>query len=151
MNNTASNATALSLLGVFNLKNILGKVANLDLTIKEFTSTKLNRVEGDLIFSQSKARLAAPLFIETNAAKMKWIGQINKNGNGELNNLDLGLDLRIRIGENIPWYAAVLGGIPAIAGSAIISEIFETNIDDLSNYQYEVFGTLVAPEINRIN
>ena len=151
LNNTASNATALSLLGVFNLKNILGKVANLDLTIKEFTSTKLNRVQGDLIFSQSKARLAAPLFIETNAAKMKWIGQINKNGNGELNNLDLGLDLRIRIGENIPWYAAILGGIPAIAGSAIISEIFETNIDDLSNYQYEVFGTLVAPEINRIN
>ena len=51
----------------------------------------------------------------------------------------------------IPWYAALLGGLPAIAGSAIISEIFETNIDSLSNYQYEVSGFLAEPKIQRIN
>ena len=149
--NQATNSIALNLLGVLNLKNILGKVANLDLTIDEFTSTKLNRVQGDLVFSQSKARLASPLFIDTNAAKMKWIGQINKNAAGELSQLDLSLDLRVRIGENIPWYAAVLGGIPAVAGSALISEIFENNINDLSNYQYEVSGVLNAPKIKRVN
>ena len=151
VSNQTSNSTALNLLGILNLKNILGKVANLDLTIGEFRSTKLNRVQGEFVFSESKGRLATPLFIDTNAAKMKWIGQINKNARGELANLDLSLDLRVRIGENIPWYAAVLGGIPAVAGSAIISEIFENNIDDLSNYQYEVFGMLNAPQIKRIN
>ena len=149
--NQAANSVALNLLGVLNLKNILGKVANLDLTIDEFTSTKLNRVQGELTFSQSQARLASPLFIDTNAAKMKWIGQINKNAAGELSKLDLSLDLRVRIGENIPWYAAVLGGIPAVAGSAVISEIFENNINDLSNYQYEVSGVLSSPKIERIN
>ena len=149
--NKTTNSVALNLLGVLNLKNILGKLANLDLTIDEFTSTKLNRAEGEIVFSKLKARLAAPLFIETNAAKMKWIGQINKNSIGELSKLDLSLNLRVRIGENIPWYAAVLGGIPAVAGSAIISEIFETNINDLSNYQYEVSGSINAPKINRMN
>ena len=149
--NKASNSVALNLLGVLNLKNILGKVANLDLTLDEFTSTKLNRVEGNLVFSKSKARLASPLFIDTNAAKMKWIGQINKNSKGELSQLDLSLDLRVRIGENIPWYAAVLGGIPAIAGSAIIAEIFQDDIDSLSNYQYEVSGSLKLPRIQRTN
>ena len=149
--NQVTNSTALNLLGVLNLKNILGKVANLDLSINEFTSTQLNRVQGDLVFGQATARLAAPLFIETNAAKMKWIGQINKNSSGELSGLDLSLDLRIRIGENIPWYAAILGGIPAVAGSAIISEIFETNINELSSYQYEVLGTIKTPKIKRIN
>jgi uncharacterized protein YhdP len=149
--NKTSNSLALNLLGILNLKNILGKVANLDLTIEEFRSTKLNRLQGKFVFSQSKMRLAEPLFIDTNAAKMKWIGQINKNARGELANLDLSLDLRVRIGENIPWYAAVLGGIPAVAGSALISEIFENNIDDLSNYQYEVSGMLNAPQIKRMN
>jgi len=149
--NQATNSIALNLLGVFNLKNILGKVANLDLSINEFTSTKLSRAQGDLVFSQTTARLATPLFIETNAAKMKWIGQINKNSSGELSGLDLSLDLRVRIGENIPWYAAILGGIPAVAGSAIISEIFETNINELSSYQYEVLGTIKTPKIKRIN
>ena len=149
--NKTSSSIAFNLLGVLNLKNILGKVANLDLTMSEFTSTQLSRVEGDLIFSKSKARLASPIFIETNAAKMKWIGSINKNNKGELSELDLNLDLRVRIGENIPWYSALLGGLPAIAGSAIISEIFETNIDSLSNYQYEVSGFLAEPKIHRIN
>ena len=149
--NQATNSTALNLLGVLNLKNILGKVANLDLSINEFTSTQLNRVQGDLVFGQSRARLASPLFIDTNAAKMKWIGQINKNSSGELSALDLNLDLRVRIGENIPWYAAILGGIPAVAGSAIISEVFESNINELSNYQYEVLGSIEAPKIQRIN
>ena len=151
VSNKTSNSIAFNLLGILNLKNILGKVANLDLTIEEFRSTKLNRLQGKFVFSQSKMRLAAPLFIDTNAAKMKWIGQINKNARGELANLDLSLDLRVRIGENIPWYAAVLGGIPAVAGSALISEIFENNIDDLSNYQYEVSGMLNAPQIKRMN
>ena len=50
--NQTTNSTALNLLGVLNLKNILGKVANLDLSINEFTSTQLNRVQGDLVFSQ---------------------------------------------------------------------------------------------------
>ena len=149
--NQTTNSTALNLLGVLNLKNILGKVANLDLSINEFTSTQLNRVQGDLVFGQSRARLASPLFIDTNAAKMKWIGQINKNSSGELSALDLNLDLRVRIGENIPWYAAILGGIPAVAGSAIISEVFESNINELSNYQYEVLGSIEAPKIQRIN
>jgi hypothetical protein len=149
--NQATNSIALNLLGVLNLKNILGKVANLDLSINEFTSTQLNRVQGDLVFGRARARLATPLFIDTNAAKMKWIGQINKNSSGELSALDLNLDLRVRIGENIPWYAAILGGIPAVAGSAIISEIFETNINELSNYQYEVLGNIETPKIQRIN
>ena len=149
--NKSSTSVAFNLLGVLNLKNILGKVANLDLTLNEFTSTQLNRVEGEFIFNKSKARLVSPMFIETNAAKMKWIGQIKKNRSGELNELDLNLDLRVRIGENIPWYAALLGGLPAIAGSAVISEIFETNIDSLSNYQYEVSGIVSEPMIQRIN
>ena len=149
--NKVTNSTALNLLGVLNLKNILGKVANLDLSINEFTSTQLNRVQGDLVFGRARARLATPLFIDTNAAKMKWIGQINKNSLGELSALDLNLDLRVRIGENIPWYAAILGGIPAVAGSAIISEIFDANINELSNYQYEVLGSIEAPKIQRTN
>ena len=79
-----SDSLAFNLLGVLNLRNILGKLANLDLSIDEFTSMQLGRVEGDLLFSKSKLRLASPLFIETNAAKMKWVGQINKNSKNNL-------------------------------------------------------------------
>jgi hypothetical protein len=145
-----SDSLALNLLGVLNLRNILGKLANLDLSIDEYTSMQLGRVEGDLLFSKSKLRLASPLFIETNAAKMRWVGQINKNSKNNLDALDLNLDLRIRVGENLPWYAAILGGLPAVAGSAVINEIFEEDINNLTNYQYEIVGTISEPKLKRI-
>ena len=145
-----SDSLAINLLGVLNLKNILGKLANLDLSIDEFTSTKLSRVEGDLLFSNTKMRLTSPLFIETNAAKMKWVGQINKNSKNNLHGLDLNLDLRIRFGENLPWYAAILGGLPAVAGSAVINEMFAEDINDLTNFQYEVLGTISEPKLERV-
>ena len=145
-----SDSLAFSLLGVLNLRNILGKLANLDLSIDEFTSTQLSRVEGDVLFSRSKLRLVSPLYIETNAAKMKWVGQINKNSRNNLEDLDLNLDLRIRFGENLPWYAAILGGLPAVAGSAVLNEVFEEDINDLTNYQYEILGTISEPTLERI-
>ena len=147
---TIADSTALNLLGVLNLRNILGKLANFDLSIDEFTSTQLGRVEGDLLFSKSKLQLKSPLFIETNAAKMRWVGQINKNSKKSLEDLDLSLDLRIRVGENLPWYAAILGGLPAVAGSAVINEIFEEDINNLTNYQYEVLGTILNPKLERV-
>ena len=147
---TISNSRAFNLLGILNLRNILGKIANLDLTIDEFTSTRLSRVQGDFLFNKSKMRLASPLYVETNSAKMKWVGQINKNYKDRLNELDLNLDLRVLVGENIPWYAAILGGLPAIAGSAVINEIFEEDINELTNYQYEILGTISKPKLIRI-
>ncbi|MDA8607411.1 hypothetical protein N9L56_02015 [Gammaproteobacteria bacterium] len=145
-----ADSLAFNLLGVLNLKNILGKLANLDLSIDEFTSTQLSRVEGDLLFNKSKLRLASPLFVETNTAKMRWVGQINKNSKNKLDELDLNLDLRVRVGENLPWYAAILGGLPAVAGSAVINEIFEEDINNLTNYQYEVLGTISEPKLERV-
>ena len=145
-----SNSLAFNLLGVLNLRNILGKLANLDLSIDEFTSTQLGRVEGDLLFSKSRLRLASPLYIETNAAKMKWVGQINKDSNNILEGLDLNLDLRIRFGENLPWYAAILGGLPAVAGSAVLNEVFKEDINNLTNYQYEILGTVSDPKFGTV-
>ena len=102
------------------------------------------------MFNKSKMRLASPLYVETNSAKMKWVGQINKNYKDRLDELDLNLDLRVLVGENLPWYAAILGGLPAIAGSAVINEIFEDDITELTNYQYEILGTISKPKLIRI-
>ena len=148
---SSPSSAVLNLLGVLNLKNIIGKLANLELSLDEYTSTHLDRVEGNLLFTKDRGRLLEPLFVETNAAKMKWAGQINKNRFGQLEDLDLNLDLRIRLNENIPLYAVLLGGLPAVAGSAVIQEIFKEDLDALSSYQFQVKGTIKQPEFSRIN
>ena len=64
--------------------------------------------------------------------------------------MDLNLDLRIRFGENLPWYAAILGGLPAVAGSAVLNEIFQEDINNFTNYQYEILGTISEPKFERV-
>ena len=59
-------------------------------------------------------------------------------------------DFRQKSAVITPWYAAVLGGIPAVAGSAVINEMFAEDINDLTNFQYEVLGTISEPKLERI-
>ena len=96
-------------------------------------------------------RLPKTLSLETNAAKMKWDGKVYKNNSGELENLDLTLDLRFRVAENIPWYAGIFAGLPAAAGSYILGEVFEEDINNFSTLNFEIKGTLEDPVVIRID
>ena len=82
---------------------------------------------------------------------MKWIGEINKNENGELDALNLDLSMRLKISENIPWYAAIFGGVTALAGGVVIENIFEDTIENASTINFQVFGTIDKPNIKRLD
>ena len=124
------NSAALNLLGVFNLKNIIGKVANLDLSLDEYAQTKINRLEMYPIAAKNYVRLNETMTIETNSSKMMWKGLIQKDNLGNFDELDLSLDVRLRITENLPWYAGIFVGLPAAAGALFFNEIFQ---EDLTN------------------
>ena len=145
-----ADSAVLNLIGIFNLKRLLGKVVNLDLSLSEYSRTELSRVEGKLVFTKDKARINNSFFVETNAAKMEWQGSIFKK-NGYLDSLDLNLGLRIRLQENLPWYAGIIGGIPGVAGSVIFSELFQSELNDLSNYTYKVSGEITNPKLLTLN
>ena len=64
---------------------------------------------------------------------MRWIGQIIKDDKGLLQDLDLTLEMRLKVSENIPWYAAIFGGVPALAGGIVFENIFENSLDNVSS------------------
>ena len=70
------SSAALNLLGIFNLKNIIGKVANLDLSLDEYAQTKIDRLEIYPIAAKNYVRLNETMTIETNSSKMMWKGLI---------------------------------------------------------------------------
>ena len=82
---------------------------------------------------------------------MKWLGEISKNNDGELNELNLDLSMRLKISENIPWYAAIFGGMPALAGGLVLENIFESTLDNVSTISFKVNGTVDNPELDRLN
>jgi len=74
-----------------------------------------------------------------------------KNNKGELDDLNLDLAMRLKISENIPWYAAIFGGMPALAGGVVLENIFENVIEDASTINFKMQGTVEDPNLVRLN
>ena len=111
----------------------------------------INRASGKIILGKNRALIKFPIIFETDEATLKWTGEVIKNSQGELDKLNLDLSLRLKISENIPWYAAIFGGIPAVAGGLVFENIFEDAIEDISTINFKVQGTIDEPKIDRLN
>ena len=53
--------------------------------------------------------------------------------------------------RQIPWYAAIFGGIPALAGGMVLENIFDESLDDVSTFKFKVTGNIDNPEIKRLD
>ena len=138
--------TFLRALRIFNLNGIfegLDDVSN--------NMMNINRASGRFIIGKNRALINSPIIFETDEASMSWRGEISKNKVGELDALDLDLSMRLKISENIPWYAAIFGGVTALAGGVVIENIFEDTIENASTINFQVFGTIDKPNIRRLD
>ena len=111
----------------------------------------INRAEGDLYIGKNRALISKPIKLETGEAKMNWSGEVIKNTNGLLDELDLDLEMRLKVSENSPWDAAIFGGIPALARGFVFENIIDERLDDVSTFQFDVIGSVNDPEIIRLD
>ncbi len=145
------NSTFLKALRVFNLNAIFDGINNQNSNNANQDNLKINRLAGSIYFGQNRGLISIPMTLETDEASMEWLGEISKNSDGEINELDLDLSMRLKISENIPWYAAIFGGMPALAGGLVLENIFESTLDNVSTISFKVNGTVDSPELNRLN
>ncbi len=148
-NTSLPDSALLNALKVFNLNALVSNLGN----EASFNSSKLiiSRAEGDFYIGQNRALLNKPIKLETAEAKMSWTGEILKNNEGLMDQLDLSLNMRLKVSENIPWYAAVFGGIPALAGGFVLENIIDKSVDDASTFKFNITGSIDEPKIIRLN
>ena len=111
---------------------------------------KFKRGSGSMIFSQKYGRVVDDFSFEADFGNMDWSGFIVKDDSGFFEELDLELSLKLNLQENIPWYAAIFGGLGVAAGTAIIGSVFEDQIEDISTIEYSVKGPLNSPSLERL-
>ena len=146
---TLPDSALLRALKVFNLNAVFENISNeTNIVSKDLV---INRAEGDFYIGQNRALIRKPIKIETSEANMRWIGEVTKNSDDILEDLNLNLEMRLRVSENIPWYAAIFGGIPALAGGIVLENIFEDSLDDVSTFKFNVKGSVNEPIIERLN
>ncbi|MDC3164674.1 AsmA-like C-terminal region-containing protein [Gammaproteobacteria bacterium] len=148
-NTSLPDSALLNAVKVFNLNALVSSLSD----ETSFNPSKLiiSRAEGDFYIGQNRALLSKPIKLETAEAKMSWTGEILKNNNGLMDQLDLRLDMRLKVSENIPWYAAVFGGIPALAGGFVLENIIDERVDDASTFKFNITGSIDDPKIIRLN
>ena len=139
----------LRTLKIFNLNALLDNINN-DTNLVS-NNLLVNRAEGDFYVGKNRALITKTIKLETSEAKMEWTGDIQKNENGYLDILDLDLKMRLKVSENIPWYAVIFGGIPALAGGLVFENIIDETLDDVSTFEFNIAGSINEPKITRLD
>ena len=146
INQTNPNSALLNLIGLLNIQSLFDGYDGS--SSDEYI--KFKRGEGSIIFSKKYGRIQDDFKFESDFGEMGWNGLILKDNEGIFKELDLNLSLQLNLQENIPWYAAIFGGLGLAAGTAIIGSVFEDQIDEISTIQYRVKGTLETPKLERL-
>ena len=144
------DSTFLKALKVLNLNAVIDSVNDQSISEKN-DDLKINRASGKIVLSESRGFIPESIILDTNEASMRWSGEVLKNTKGEMNELRLNLGMRLKISENIPWYAAIIGGIPALAGGIVFENIFEDTLDEVSTIEFKVGGTVDDPNLVRLD
>ena len=130
---------------VFSLLNLAGLFGRADVTRIFDPGVAFRSAVGEFEFSPGNVKI--PLF------------DINGTGGGFNFKSDIDLVTEMIDGElvvtlplveNIPWVAALVGGIPVAAGAYLVSKVFEDQFLSLSSGVYAVKGNLSAPEVTFI-
>ena len=79
-------------------------------------------------------------------------GSLDLGGNFDVAReiIDAELTVTLPLVENIPWVAALAGGLPIAAGAYLASRVFEDQVTRLSSGVYSVTGPVNTPEVKFI-
>ena len=146
INQSNPNSALLNLIGLLNIQSFFDGYDGS--STDEYI--KFKRGSGSIIFSQKYGRIVDDFSFEADFGNMDWNGFIIKDNAGSFEKLDLELSLKLNLQENIPWYAAIFGGLGVAAGTAIIGNVFEDQIEDISTIEYSVRGPLNSPNLERL-
>jgi uncharacterized protein (TIGR02099 family) len=140
---TDSTATgALKLLGVLNFNNLVRRL-QLDFSDLYKKGLSYNSVDGIMLFDNGMLKIEEPLHVKGPSSDFKMTGSLDLDQEtiaGEL-------VVTLPITSNLPWIVALVGGVPAAAGTYLASLIFKEQLNKLSSAVYTISGTWSEPKI----
>ena len=137
-----ANAEATGALRLLSLLNLSGLFRRANMNQLFDPGVTFDSAGGSFNFSQGDLRI--PDFsIEGSGGYFSFSSDIDLVAE----TLDGELVVTLPLVENIPWVAALAGGLPVAAGTYLISKVFEDQVNQLSSGVYAVSGDLDNPEV----
>ncbi len=132
----------LRIFSIFNMANIVRRL-KFDFRDVFKKGIYFDRMRGGLNLADSQLQLSSPLDVHGPSSRFQMTGAINLRTEVP----DLRLVATLPVGSNLPWVAALVGGLPAAAGAYVVSKVFEEQMDSFSSAVYEISGTIQEPEL----
>jgi uncharacterized protein YhdP len=129
----------LRFIGVFNLAGLVQR-ANVNQLFDP--GLTFDRASGD--FSLGRGDVTINEFAIRNGGGRLTLGGLYDMGS---ENIDAELVVTLPLVDNIPWVAALAGGLPIAAGAYLASKVFEDQMKSLSSGVYSVSGPVSSPEV----
>ncbi|WP_019529735.1 YhdP family protein [Dasania marina] len=141
--NTAGGATgALRIVSVLNMNNILRRL-RLDFTDLYKSGVSFDELKGEFEMVGGRLYIIDYLNIESPSSRFRLSGSTDLNAEV----LDMDLIATLPVGKNLPWIAALMGGVPAAAIVYGASKLFETQVDKFSSAVYSIEGKWDDPQL----
>ena len=138
---------ALRLVGLFNFANWVRRL-RLDFSDFFTEGVSFDRVTGGVMFREGALWIDHPIDARLPSGQMRMTGNVDLLRE----TLDLRMVTTLPVGTNLPWIAALVGGLPAAAGVYLTSKIFSAQVDRLSSIGHHIHGDWDDPkvEVDRI-
>lgn len=133
---------ALRVVGLFNFANWVRRL-RLDFSDFFTEGVSFDRVTGGVMFREGDLVIDQPIDARLPAGQMRMTGQVGL----VTETLDLRMVTTLPVGTNLPWVAALVGGLPAAAGVYLTSKIFSAQVDRLSSISHHIHGDWDEPTV----
>ena len=140
-NDSSFNIPALRVLSLIDIQSNLTNFLSADFERLNQDSFVVDNFNGELYFDSEGYVNIKEINLNFDVGDAKINGIITSDLE-EFDTFNLDLDFFSTISENIPWYVAIIGGIPAAAGAVVVTDILEEDLIQISKSSYKINGNI---------
>ena len=140
-NDSSFNIPALRVLSLIDIQSNLTNFLSADFERLNQDSFVVDNFDGELYFDSEGYVNIKEINLNFDVGDAKINGIITSDLE-VFDTFNLDLDFFSTISENIPWYVAIIGGIPAAAGAVVVTDILEEDLIQISKSSYKINGNI---------
>ena len=139
--NTTFTIDALRVLSLIDIRSRLLNILNADFEKLDQDNFFINSLDGEFFIDSSGYANLNEFNMDFDAGNAELSGTIS-SVKESFDNFNLEMVFNSTLSENIPWYIAILGGLPAAASAAVVTEVLEDEFSDITSTKYSISGNV---------
>ena len=138
---TTFTIDALRVLSLIDIRSRLLNILNAD--FKKLNQNKffINTLDGKIFVDSSGYANINQLNMNFDVGNAELSGTISSNKDS-FDDFNLEMIFNSTVSESIPWYVAILGGLPAAASAVVVTEVLEEGLSDVTSSKYSISGNV---------